>query len=471
MIQSTTCHVWLRIASSAAALGVLSFASPCWAIPGHVSSYDQNRYFLQQASGDFNGDGYIDCAFGNPEESATSTTESGVVYVTYGTSVGEDACDDVDNAETWDRETSHLLGSEAAYNWFGSSVAVGDLDGDGYDDLAVGAPGDDGPSANNVGSVTVIYGSPSGLLSTGNQLWTQDSPGVNDISEQSDYFGESLAIGDFNCDGYGDLAVGVAEEGIGSDSDAGAVNVLFGSSSGLSASGDMLLSEDTPGVIGHSEAYDSFGGAVAAGQLGDPTTTGCDDLVVGGPGETISGNYRAGVVHVFYGSTSGPSTSNDEEIHQDTSGVIGTTAALEDFGAEVLVWDDNQDGQLDLLVKTPNESCNGTDGAWYFFSGGTTGIDYSDQEVICIPSSGFIVDGQPDFNYGFWVPDPSNPAKCSFDNCCNWSGNCQGTPQNCNHCDLFGRVCFFAVRALQRQGHECQFDSASDSAACYDHDC
>src|SRR5206468_7203763 len=118
------------------------------------------------------------------------------------------------------------------------------FNGDGKDDLAIGIPRETVDSASTgapvsvAGAVNVIYGSSKGLSATltkTNQIWTQNSGSVDDSAEVGDEFGASLAAGDFNGDGFDDLAVGVLFEDIGSIIDAGAVNVIYGSSSGLSA--------------------------------------------------------------------------------------------------------------------------------------------------------------------------------------------------------------------------------------------
>src|SRR5438067_12558289 len=84
-----------------------------------------------------------------------------------------------------------------------------DFNGDGFADLAVGVPQESVGSVGKAGAVNVIYGSPTGLRATGNQLWTQNSPGVPTVAEANGTFGTSVAAGDFNGDGFSDLAVGV----------------------------------------------------------------------------------------------------------------------------------------------------------------------------------------------------------------------------------------------------------------------
>ena len=126
---------------------------------------------------------------------------------------------------------------------------LGDFNGDGYDDLAVGVPYEDvvtGGSDNvDAGSVTVIYGSASGLTAAGNQVWTQGTAGMLDVVEPGDAFGYALAVGDFNGDGRDDLAVGVpnegfASEGLGRLAAAGAVQVIYGSAAGLTAADSQI---------------------------------------------------------------------------------------------------------------------------------------------------------------------------------------------------------------------------------------
>ena len=131
-------------------------------------------------------------------------------------------------------------------------------------DLAVGAP-------SLAGEVNVIYGSTAGLMPAGNQLWTQDSPGILGVGESDtstftgDGFGEAVAAANFGKGSQADLAVGVPGEDVGTIVDAGAVNLLYGSPSGLTASGNQLWHQNSPGIAGIAEPFDRFGGT-AAGQ-------------------------------------------------------------------------------------------------------------------------------------------------------------------------------------------------------------
>src|SRR4029077_9471581 len=105
---------------------------------------------------------------------------------------------------------------------FGFSLASGDFDGDGFDDLAIGVPLEDigQPVISNVGMVAVIYGSATGL-SQRNQIWTQNTPGIQGEAESGDEFSWSLAANDYGNDGFDDLAVGVPFENVDPITDSG----------------------------------------------------------------------------------------------------------------------------------------------------------------------------------------------------------------------------------------------------------
>ena len=146
---------------------------------------------------------------------------------------------------------------------FGAALTAGDFNGDGYADLAIGVPGEDivNNSEDDGGAVNVIYGSANGLIAAGNQLWDQGSTSIAGAPEAGDRFGRALTAGDYNGDGYADLAIGVPFEDIdnNSEDDGGAVNVIYGSSNGLTAAGNQIWDQGTPSVLGAAEAGDVFG--------------------------------------------------------------------------------------------------------------------------------------------------------------------------------------------------------------------
>ena len=145
-----------------------------------------------------------------------------------------------------------------------------DFDGDGHADLAVAIPWEDIRGKRDAGAVQVLYGSASGVTAR-DQVWHQGSKGIKNKLEKRDRFGgagpepgDALASGDFDADGYADLAIGVPYEDMGSIRDAGIVQVLYGSAKGLTAR-DQVWHQGKPGVPGSNERGDGFGHAVAAG--------------------------------------------------------------------------------------------------------------------------------------------------------------------------------------------------------------
>jgi len=109
-------------------------------------------------------------------------------------------------------------------------------------------PGKTVSSKSNAGAVSIRFGSEFGLSGSDDQTFNQNSSGMKGQAENGDQFGASLTVGDFDKDGYADLAIGVPGENLGSLADAGAVAIIYGGSGGLSASGDQLWDQDSPGL-------------------------------------------------------------------------------------------------------------------------------------------------------------------------------------------------------------------------------
>ena len=307
------------------------------------------------AAGYFDGDGLIDTAYGFPNANGYV----GLVVVVYGDGA----------VQRWNRNSPGIVGSDAAFDYVGDSVAAGDFDGDGYDDLAFGVPGEDDSSAgSNVGAVHVICGTSSGLTHIGDQMITQDSPGIASYEESYNYYGEFLTAGDFDCDGYADLVVGIPRENLGSyATDGGAINVIYGSSGGVSTVDDFFH-QNSSGVIGAAAAYDEFGAGLVAGNFDGDSSGGraCQDLAVAVPGEDELTPTNAGAFQVFFGAPSGGlSASGDEYISQVEPNVDGTAEAYDELSERMLRSVSDTAGFDNLTVTIPGESCGAGD---YFAS-------------------------------------------------------------------------------------------------------
>ncbi len=198
---------------------LLSQASP--GVPGSPETGDGFGGTL--AVGNFNSDAYSDLAVGVPGEALAGAGTVGLVQVF------------------------------RARDRFGSAVGTGDLDGDGRADLAVGVPGEAIGSRLRAGAVVVLKAGPGGLSGTGSRFLSQDTPGAGGTAESGDLLGAAVAVVD------GDLVAGAPGEAVGSEQEAGALNVFVGTPTGLS--GGPYLDEPRAG-LSDALAGEAFGAAV-----------------------------------------------------------------------------------------------------------------------------------------------------------------------------------------------------------------
>jgi hypothetical protein len=304
------------------------------------------------ASGDINGDGFDDLAVGVPGEAVGVIATAGAVNVLFGSALGLTATGN----EFWNQNSAGVRNKSETDDEFGLSVAIGDFDGDGFGDLAVGVPFEDLPSGGlsreDAGAVNVLYGSATGLTSDDDDFWSQDSPDIDGIVETGDWFGYAVGTGDFNGDGFDDLITGVPLEDVGGIADAGGANVIYGTLTGLSASGNQFWDQNSTGISGGAEAGDDFAFAVSAGDFdGD----GFDDAVFGVPGEDIGKVKDAGATAVIYGKATGLDDPGNDLWDQDSSGIGGVAEAGDIFGVSVTAADFGNGPEDDLASGVQGE--------------------------------------------------------------------------------------------------------------------
>ncbi len=321
--------------------------------------------------GDFDGDGCGDLAIGVPGENATS----GAVHVVYGGSGGLNP-----GRRQWFTQATLGLSIEST-DAFGSSLSAGDFDGDGYDDLAVGSPGEDVGTVVAAGGFSVIYGGPAGLSVTGCQWFDQNTVGL--FPEPDDSFGRHSGTGDFDGDGYDDLAVSAPWESVGTFEYAGGFAVVYGGPGGLTTSGFQWFDQ---GVLGLTvEAWDEFADGGFA--VGDFDGDGFDDLAVGAPQEGVSGVPHAGGTSIVYGGSGGLSVAGRQWFDQNTLGL--GMQERDYFGFALASADMDGDGYDDLAIGVPGENFGGVDDAGQVdvLFGGPSGLStaggvYFDQSIL-----------------------------------------------------------------------------------------
>jgi hypothetical protein len=358
--------------------------------------------------GDFDGNGIQDVVVAVPgEDIGTAALSAGAVNVIYGRTGGLSATAN----QLWHQDVPGVKGLAERGDRCASSVAAGDFNGDGRDDLAIGCPGESIGGVELMGAVNLLYGSSRGLAVAANEIVT--TTGIGAVGSP-DRFGREVVSGDFDADGYDDLAIMAPGDYVFSTVKKGTVLFLYGSGSGITADGHSFNTSfrDEYPIVQNSLVTGDFDGDGAddlagitrngtqvlyssgnATRLpyeingytlarGDFDGDGSDDLAIGDPMEPVSGREEAGVVRIVYGSTLGLDVDRQQLWHQSSVGIKDGAEATDWFGYEMAGGDFDGDGRDDLAIAAletiRNMGCC-DEGVVHALYGGPNGLTTRDQ--------------------------------------------------------------------------------------------
>jgi hypothetical protein len=237
---------------------------------------------------------------------------------------------------------------------------------------------------------------------------------VEETAETGDQFGSSLAAANFGQSNLADLAIGVPGEDIGDATDAGAVNVLFGSTTGVTVFNDQLWHQDREGIADVAEEADGFGISLAAANFGKSSQA---DLAIGVYLEGISGTAElAGAVSVIYGGSAGLTASGDQFLHQNSPGIAETSELVDFFGWSVSAANYGRTSHADLAIGAPLESFGSpavsSAGVVHVLYGTSTGLKTAGDQLWHQNSSG-IAGSAADSDIFGWALGSANYGKSS----------------------------------------------------------
>jgi len=319
---------------------------------GFKGRLDDNDFFGWSIAslGDLDGDGIIDLAVGARGDD-DGGLNSGAVWILFlnsnGTVKSHQKISDTEGEFTGTLDNSDL---------FGFSVAsLGDIDGDGINDLAVGSQLDDDGGTNR-GAVWILFLNNDGTVKSHQKISNTES-GFSGILENGDWFGWSVTtLGDLDSDGINDIAVGATGDDDGGNL-RGAVWIVFLNSDGTVKS-NQKISDIEGSFTGILDDSDEFGTSLAL--LDDLDSNGVNELAVGVRWDDDGGLNR-GAVWVLFLNNDG-SVESHQKISDTEGGFVGKLDDSDHFGRSVTsLGDSNGNGIFDLVVGSPTDDDGGLD--------------------------------------------------------------------------------------------------------------
>jgi hypothetical protein len=344
-------------------------------------------------AGDVNGDGFDDVIVGAHGADPNGNYAAGSSYVVFGQASGFSAAM---NLSSLDGSNGFRLDGETVSDFSGISVSTaGDVNGDGFDDVIVGATRAD-PNGYDSGSSYVVFGQASGFSATMDLSSLNGSNGFRLDGEAYDLSGWSVSTaGDVNGDGFDDLIVSALNTYPNGNRDSGSSYVVFGKASGFSATMNLSSLNGSNGFRLDGVAERDLSGE-SVSTAGDVNGDGFDDLIVGAPGAANPNGDRSGSSYVVFGQASGFSAAMDLSSLNGSNGFRLDGEALEYSGNSVSTAGDvNGDGFDDVIVGANRADPNGDrSGSSYVVFGQASGFSAAMDLSSLNGSNGFRLDGE-----------------------------------------------------------------------------